>query len=281
MVKVLDLAIYDPPGSSITPQAMNVANLEVVLTQNFREFVKNPSSRFCADRKSDLLCAREFLLTPIGAAQVATLAGSFFVGRKLANKLLPVRQHGNMYTRPFLAANYALQIAVPIGTTCAWYEGAREWTFWALKNTAIGTGNAIYYSVYYSLWIVGKFFGLIWSAISGFFGMIWAAIKGVFLGAWWVVKTTGSGIMAVGSLFTPSEEKEDVLVEENEPVTNEEPVNPTEVELELKNAKRHGQEEQYIPLPPCKENCDEIASISEDLGQSEEEDKDLFPSRRR
>jgi hypothetical protein len=67
---------------------------------------------------------------------------------------------------------------------------------------------------------------------------------GVFLGAWWVVKTTGSGIMAVGSLFTPSEEKEDVLVEENEPVTNEEPVNPTEVELELKNAKRHGQEER-------------------------------------
>ncbi|CBY36240.1 unnamed protein product [Oikopleura dioica] len=188
-----------------------------------------------------------------------------------------------MYTRPFLAANYALQIAVPLGTTCAWYEGAREWTVWALKNTAIYSGNAIYYSVYYSLWIVGKFFGLIWSAIAGFFGMIWAAIKGIFLGTWWVVKTTGSGIMAVGSLFTSSsEEKEDVIFEDNadEPVTNE-AVNPTEVELELKNAKRHAQEEQYIPLPPCKENCDEVASISEDLGQSEEEDKDLFPSRRR
>ena len=50
--------------------------------------------------------------------------------------------------------------------------------------------------------------------------------------------------MAVGSLFTSSEEKEDILVEENEPVTNDEPVNPTEVELELKNAKRHGQEER-------------------------------------
>ena len=94
MVKVLDLAIYDPPGSSITPSPTNVANLEVVLTQNFREFVKNPSLRFCADRQSDLLCAREFLLTPLGAAQVATLAGSFFVGRKLANKLLPVRNIG-------------------------------------------------------------------------------------------------------------------------------------------------------------------------------------------
>jgi len=42
MVKVLDLAIYDPPGSGIKPLPMNVANLEVVLTEKFREFVKNP-----------------------------------------------------------------------------------------------------------------------------------------------------------------------------------------------------------------------------------------------
>ena len=41
------------------------------------------------------------------------------------------------------------------------------------------SGNAIYYTVYYSFWLVGKFFGLIWSAIAGFFGMIWAAIKGI------------------------------------------------------------------------------------------------------
>jgi len=279
MVKVLDLTIYDPPGSKIAPRAIDVENIEVVLTQNFREFVANPSLRFCENRKIDIRAAGEFISTPIGAAQIATLAGSFFVGRKLANKLLPVRQHGNLYTRPFLAANYALQIAVPIGTSCVWYESAREWTFWTLKNAAIYSGNAIYYSVYYSFWIVGKFFGLIWSAIAGFFGMIWAAIKGVFLGAWWILKTTGNGIMKIGSLFSSNDEKEDEIVDENEPAASE-AINPTEVELELKNAKRHGKEEQFIPLPKSKENCDEIAS-EEDHGQSEEEDKDLFPSRRR
>ncbi|CAG5097972.1 Oidioi.mRNA.OKI2018_I69.XSR.g15314.t1.cds [Oikopleura dioica] len=281
MVKVLDLPIYDPPGSAIKPIPMDVANMEVVLTNCFRDFVKTPSLSFCADRNRDLLSAREFLFTPIGAAQVATLAGSFVVGRKFANRLLPVRQHGSMYTRPFLAANYALQVAVPLGTTCAWYETPREWTIWALKNSVIYSANAVYYTVYYSFWLVGKFFGLIWSAIAGFFGMIWAAIKGVFMGAWWVVKTTGNGIMAIGSLFGSSEEEAPAIEVTKEEPVEEEGVNPTEVELELKSAKRHAQEEHYIPLPPCKENCDDVASIGEDLGQSEEDDKELYPSRRR
>ena len=64
------------------------------------------------------------------------------------------------------------------------------------------------------------------------------------MGAWWVVKTTGNGIMAIGSLFGSSEEEATAIeVTKQEPV-EEEGVNPTEVELELKSAKRHAQEER-------------------------------------
>ena len=49
--------------------------------------------------------------------------------------------------------------------------------------------------------------------------------------------------MKIGSLFSSNDEKEDEIVDENEPAASE-AINPTEVELELKNAKRHGKEER-------------------------------------
>lgn len=64
------------------------------------------------------------------------------------------------------------------------------------------------------------------------------------MGAWWVVKTTGNGIMAVGSLLSSSEEGAPAIEVTKEESVEEESVNPTEVELELKSAKRHAQEER-------------------------------------
>lgn len=64
------------------------------------------------------------------------------------------------------------------------------------------------------------------------------------MGAWWVVKTTGNGIMAVGSLLSSSEEEAPAIEVTKEEPVEEDSVNPTEVELELKSAKRHAQEER-------------------------------------
>ena len=152
-------------------------------------------------------------------AQVATLAGSFVVGRKLANRLLPVRKSDlKNISKPIKFPKYSLlrvlnqiktawkHVHSPISSSklrpssCCTLRnhvclvrdtqrmddlGSQKFCYLQVLNLnfppfkRVFSANAVYYTVYYSFWLVGKFFGLIWSAIAGFFGMIWAAIKGI------------------------------------------------------------------------------------------------------
>merc|ERR1712130_645408 len=61
----------------------------------------------------------------------------------------------------------------------------------------------------------------------------------------------------------------------------DESVNPSEVEKELVELKRHDAEESIVTLSQSNEPTLNALQIDEDLGQSEDEDKELFPSRPR
>ena len=79
-----------------------------------------------------------------------------------------------------------------------------------------------------------------------------------------------------------SEESAELLVEKPTDIVPIEPemVNPSEVELELASAKRHGEDEVLVTISDQSELSSKI-EIEIDEGQSEEEDKDMFPSRDR
>lgn len=79
-----------------------------------------------------------------------------------------------------------------------------------------------------------------------------------------------------------SEGSAELLVEKPTDIVPIEPemVNPSEVELELASAKRHGEDEVLVTISDQSELSSKI-EIEIDEGQSEEEDKDMFPSRDR
>lgn len=78
----------------------------------------------------------------------------------------------------------------------------------------------------------------------------------------------------------------EMLSETDEPVSEAEPdfipdpINPSIVEVELATKKRHCADEVLLTLDPSSPHHT-LIEIEEDLGQSEESDKDMFPSRKR
>merc|ERR1711868_67223 len=88
-------------------------------------------------------------------------------------------------------------------------------------------------------------------------------------------------IDTVGDLVTePEGEKSDISVVKNTeiPLADiSEPINPSKVEEELKSLNRHGEDEILLMVQKSEKEKSSILDLTEDLGQSEEDDKDLFP----
>ena len=276
MVKVSELPIYDAADALPKPKPSPCTNVESVVTSNINNYILNPSRRFISARQSEFSDLLDHVTSPIGAAQVVTIAGSVIFGRKLSQRILPMSAK-RQYTVPFKMAHYTIAGVLPLTAICMWYETPREWTMLILKNSALYTGKALYFVTEWSLYIA-------WQTVSFICGSVWWVIKSVI----WTLPVsviTGSFNVtkSVFSMLTESPEPAaeiETIVEKETVEELPEPVNPSVVEVELSEKTRHGDDEVLIKIGSNPENEVKI-EIEEDLGQSEEGDKDMFPSRNR
>lgn len=299
MVKVSELPIYDKPDSSPPkPRPTPVTNIEQVVTTTLNDYVITPTKNFTDARCKDFSDFSSHIQTTKGMAQIGTLAVSVAFGRKLGQKALPIVKN-TKYSMPFKLAHFTIFGSVPLAVICAWFETPREWTKYLISSGVKLTGSLIYQIGSWTTYFIGQILYFSWGAVVGI-------VKGVFSAIVW---TSGS----ILNLFKsePIEEAQEVveisdespkyveieIVEESPKISEEsaellvekptdivpiepEMVNPSEVELELASAKRHGEDEVLVTISDQSELSSKI-EIEIDEGQSEEEDKDMFPSRDR
>merc|ERR1711937_241259 len=130
MVRVSELPIYDRPDwKRPVPKPTPVTNIELVVTSTLNDHVIAPTKGFFRNRLADGQALFEHLQTTTGIAQVVTIGGSVFIGRKLAQRLLPMVK-GREYTIPFKSAHNSFAYAAPLATTCFWFDTPRECCIW-------------------------------------------------------------------------------------------------------------------------------------------------------
>merc|ERR1712227_1187766 len=170
MVRVSELPIYDRPDwKRPVPKPTPVTNIELVVTSTLNDYVIAPTKGFFRNRLADGQALFEHLQTTTGIAQVVTIGGSVFIGRKLAQRLLPMVK-GREYTIPFKSAHNSFAYAAPLATTCFWFDTPREYTIWALTNGAKYSAQGLYLAVTWTGWLA-------WKSVAFVFGCIWGFIR--------------------------------------------------------------------------------------------------------
>merc|ERR1712227_897118 len=170
MVRVSELPIYDRPDwKRPVPKPTPVTNIELVVTSTLNDYVISPTRGFFRNRLADGQALFEHLQTTTGIAQVVTIGGSVFIGRKLAQRLLPMVK-GREYTIPFKSAHNSFAYAAPLATTCFWFDTPREYTIWALTNGAKYSAQGLYLAVTWTGWLA-------WKSVAFVFGCIWGFIR--------------------------------------------------------------------------------------------------------
>merc|ERR1712227_148835 len=170
MVRVSELPIYDRPDwKRPVPKPTPVTNIELVVTSTLNDHVIAPTKGFFRNRLADGQALFEHLQTTTGIAQVVTIGGSVFIGRKLAQRLLPMVK-GREYTIPFKSAHNSFAYAAPLATTCFWFDTPREYTIWALTNGAKYSAQGLYLAVTWTGWLA-------WKSVAFVFGCIWGFIR--------------------------------------------------------------------------------------------------------
>lgn len=287
MVKVLELPIYDSPNSVIRPaKAVSPTNIEIVLRDGPRTYVLDP----IAERVGQMMA---HLRSAPGIAQTLSIGGALVLGRQVARRVLPMAK-GKEYTLPFKAAHYAVYGTLPLGVVCAWFDTPRQYAIATGRLIGQWSLSAAYWAAY-SLWYVTTFtLSALWTI---FRGIVWDIPYFFVSTAGSTVVTAGSILWSVGKSLTSSSPQTDantddepivtVISQSNEPTRTAlddaaaESVNPSEVEKELVELKRHDAEESIVTLSQSNAPTPNALEIDEDLGQSEDEDKELFPSRPR
>jgi len=282
MVKVLELPIYDSPSAAIRPaKAVSPTNIEIVLRDGPRTYVLDPIAE-----RVGLMMAH--LRSVPGIAQTLSIGGALVIGRQVARRVLPMAK-SKEYTLPFKSAHYAIYGTLPLGVVCAWFDTPRQYAIATGRFIGQWSLSAAYWGTY-ALWYVTTFtLSAIWTIVRG---IVWDI-------PYFFVYTAGSIVFSVGkslanfSTQTDAKSKTDeesiitVVSQSDEPTRTElddavdESVNPSEVEKELVELKRHDAEESIVTLSQSNEPTLNALQIDEDLGQSEDEDKELFPSRPR
>lgn len=286
MVKVLELPIYDSPNSVIRPaKAVSPTNIEIVLRDGPRTYVLDP----IAERVGQMMA---HLRSAPGIAQTLSIGGALVLGRQIARRVLPMAK-SKEYTLPFKAAHYAIYGTLPVGVVCAWFDTPRQYAVATGRLIGQWSLSAAYWAAY-SLWYVTTFtLSALWTILRG---IVWDIPYFFVSTAGSTVVTAGSILLSVGKSltnFTQTESTTDdepiitVISQSNEPTqialndADDESVNPSEVEKELVELKRHDAEESIVTLSQSNAPTPNALQIDEDPGQSEDEDKELFPSRPR
>ena len=281
MVKVLELPIYDPPHSAIRPaKAVSPTNVEIIFRDGARTYVIDPIGVGVGQVMAHLRSLP-------GIAQTVTIGGAVVLGRQLARRVLPMAK-SKEYTLPFKTAHYAIYGTLPLAAVCAWFDTPRQYTISTARFVGQWSLSAAYWSAYALWWVTTFTFSALWTVVRG---IVWDI-------PYFVVSTSGTIVWSVGKSLAnfskqnaeATEESIATVVSQSNETTqtaldgaadDSSPVNPSEVEKELVELKRHDAEESIVTLSHSTEPTQNALEIDEDLGQSEEEDKELFPSRPR
>jgi len=272
MVKVLELPIYDPAGLTPPPtKSFSPRNIEIVCRDGPR-YILEPIAEH-AKRITNHLTSNT------GIAQLLTIGGSVIGGRQLARRVLPMVKTRE-YTASFKAAHYTVCGALPLAVSCAWFETPRQLTLTAARFTGDSLLFIGYWSVY-SLWYITSFtVSAIWTVIRG---IIWDVPFFFIYNAGSIVWTIANSLVtfAIKDRKVAKEIPKPLGVESAPEHEGNDAVNPSDVEKELVKLKRHGAEETLITVVGMNKQEKTKLELIDDLGQSEEDDKDLFPSRPR
>merc|ERR1711892_1310796 len=267
IVDVKSLPIYDDE-SKLARQRCHQPEIVNIYEQAARarhRFVDGPIRCAKAHLKKTATRSYNHLASTTGLCQLSSLTIGALAGTALARRALPYAPK-KTFSRPYIGAHRPLACSVPWAISCYWFETPAlitQYSWCAVKTT-----------ISWTLW--GMWQPIYWLIIYPPCALVYYTCQ-----AFYTALVFGGGAIYNATTASNDEVKADVALVETtaeaikEEATEEEVLNKSSAEAELKELKRHANVETVIRIEQNAVDS-KLEPIEADPGQANSDDQELY-----